>query len=142
MCTGNRTEGSNPSLSAENLMHAKMDHVVLWLSDPLRTLDFFVNVVGLTPVRANEFREGKAPFPSVTVSSDSIIDLMAKIAAPLIDHMVGVQGTAGNLVNHVCIAMSRDDVEALRKRLADSGVSVSKVMTNSFGARGLAPEAF
>jgi glyoxylase I family protein len=45
-------------------------------------------------------------------------------------------------VNHVCIAMSRDDVEALRKRLADSGVSVSTVMTNSFGARGLAPEAF
>ena len=31
---------------------------------------------------------------------------------------------------------------SLRKRLADNGVSVSKVMTNSFGARGLAPEAF
>jgi glyoxylase I family protein len=67
---------------------------------------------------------------------------MAKVAAPLIDHMVGVAGTAGNLVNHVCIAMSRDDVEALRKRLADAGVSASKVMTNSFGARGLASEAF
>ena len=123
-------------------MQAKMDHVVLWVSDPLRTLDFFVNIVGLTPVRADEFREGKAPFPSVRVSSDSIIDLMAKVAAPLIDHMVGVSGTAGNLVNHVCIAMSRDELEALRKRLADSGVTVSKVMTNSFGARGLAPEAF
>ena len=58
---------------------------------------------------------------------------MATFAAPLIDHMVRVSG---------CIAMSRDDVEALRKRLADDGVSVSKVMTNSFGAQGLAPEAF
>jgi len=67
---------------------------------------------------------------------------MAKVAAPLVDYMVGVQGTAGNLVNHVCIAMSRDDAEALRERLADKGVSVSKVMTNSFGARGLAREAF
>jgi hypothetical protein len=38
--------------------------------------------------------------------------------------------------------MSGDDVEALRKRLADNGVTVSKVMTNSFGGRGLAPEAF
>ena len=46
---------------------------------------------------------------------------MAKVAAPLIDHLVGASGTAGNLVNHVCIAMSRDDVAALRKRLADNG---------------------
>jgi glyoxylase I family protein len=123
-------------------MQAKLDHVVLWVADPLRSLEFYEKVVGLAPVRADEFREGKAPFPSVRVSSDSIIDLMAKVAAPLIDHMVGAAGTAGNPVNHVCIAMSRDDVEALRKRLADNGVTVSTVMTNSFGARGLAPEAF
>jgi glyoxylase I family protein len=126
----------------KNPMQAKLDHVVLWVADPLRSLEFYERVVGLTPVRADEFREGKAPFPSVRVSSDSIIDLMAKVAAPLVDHMVGASGTAGNLVNHVCIAMAREDVEALRKRLADSGVSVSKVMMNSFGARGLAPEAF
>ena len=123
-------------------MQAKLDHVVLWVADPLRSLEFYEHVVGLTPVRADEFREGKAPFPSVRVSSDSIIDLMAKVAAPLIDHMVGASGTAGNPVNHVCIAMERDDVDALRKRLADNGVTVSKVMTNSFGARGLASAAF
>jgi catechol 2,3-dioxygenase-like lactoylglutathione lyase family enzyme len=123
-------------------MQAKLDHVVLWVADPLRSLSFCENVVGLTPVRADEFREGKAPFPSVRVSGDSIIDLMAKVAAPLIDHMVGVPGTAGNLVNHVCIAMSRDDIEALRTRLADNGVTVLPTMTNPFGARGLAPEAF
>ena len=54
MCTRNRTEGSNPSLSAENryLMQAKLDHVVLWVADPLRSLEFFVNVIGLTPIRA------------------------------------------------------------------------------------------
>jgi glyoxylase I family protein len=74
-------------------MQAKLDHVVLWVADPLRSLEFYEKVVGLTPVRADEFREGKAPFPSVGVSSDSIIDLMAKVAAPLIDHMVGVPGT-------------------------------------------------
>ena len=98
---------------------------------PTAVLELYERIVGLTPVRADEFREGKAPFPSVRVSSDSIIDLMGKVAAPLIDHVVGVSGTAANLVNHVCIAMSRSDVEALRKRLADSGVSVSTVMTNS-----------
>jgi catechol 2,3-dioxygenase-like lactoylglutathione lyase family enzyme len=111
------------------------------VTDPLRSLAFFERVVGLTPVRAEEFRAGKAPFPSVRVSSDSIIDLMARVAAPIIDSMIGVSGTAGNPLNHVCIAMSRGDVEALRKRLADNGVTTSSTMTNSFGARGLAPEA-
>ena len=94
-------------------MQAKLDHVVLWVTDPLRSLEFYEKVVGLAPLRV-----------------------------PLIHHMIGVQGTAGNLVNHVCFAMSHSDVEALRKRLADAGVSVSTVMTNSFGARGVAPEAF
>src|SRR5688572_13419994 len=97
MCKGNRTEGSNPSLSARKSMQAKLDHVVLWVADPLRSLEFYEKVVGLTPVRADEFREGKAPFPSVRVSSDSIIDLMARVAAPLVDHMVGASGTAGNI---------------------------------------------
>ena len=33
--TGNRTEGSNPSLSAKKkTMQARMDHVVLWVTDP------------------------------------------------------------------------------------------------------------
>jgi glyoxylase I family protein len=46
-------------------MQAKLDHVVLWVTDPLRSLEFYEKVVGLAPVRADEFREGKAPFPSV-----------------------------------------------------------------------------
>jgi hypothetical protein len=73
MCTGNRTEGSNRSLPAENLkknpMQAKLDHVVLWVAEPLRSLEFYERVGGLIPVRADEFREGKAPFPSVRVSA-------------------------------------------------------------------------
>jgi glyoxylase I family protein len=89
-------------------MQAKLDHVVLWVATACGpSSSTSASSVSLA-VRAAEFREGKAPFPSVRVSSDSIIDLMAKVAAPIIDHMIGVQGTAGNLVNHVCIAMSRD----------------------------------
>ena len=37
-----------------------IDHIVLWVSDQKRSLDFFVNVVGLDPVRAQEFAEGGA----------------------------------------------------------------------------------
>ncbi len=41
-----------------------IDHIVLWVSDQKRSLDFYVNVVGLDPVRAQEFAEGGAGFPS------------------------------------------------------------------------------
>ncbi len=41
-----------------------IDHIVLWVSDQKRSLDFFVNVVGLDPVRAQEFAEGGAGFTS------------------------------------------------------------------------------
>src|SRR5262245_51286827 len=95
MCPGTRSDGPNPSLSAENLMQAKLDHVVLWVADPLRSLDFYEKVVGLTPVRADEFREGKAPFPSVRVSSDSIIDLMARLRRPSSITWSGCRGPRG-----------------------------------------------
>ena len=36
----------------------ELDHVVIWVDDPLKSLDFYVNVVGLTPVRGEEFRVG------------------------------------------------------------------------------------
>jgi|SoiMethySBSTD1v2_1073268.scaffolds.fasta_scaffold02845_14 catechol 2,3-dioxygenase-like lactoylglutathione lyase family enzyme len=123
-------------------MPARMDHVVLWVDDPLRSVEFYEKVVGLPGVRTEAFRAGNAPFPSVRVAEDAIIDLMARAAAPIIDAMIGVAGTAGHSVNHVCLAMTRAEVEALRQRLAENGVSVSKTMVNSFGARGLAAEAF
>ncbi len=123
-------------------MPVRVDHVVLWVDDPLRSVEFYEKVVGLPGVRTEEFRAGKAPFPSVRIAEDSIIDLMARAAAPIIDAMLGVTGTTGHSVNHVCLAMTRAEVEALRKRLIDRGVTVSRTMVNSFGARGLAPEAF
>lgn len=120
----------------------RMDHVVLWVTDPLRSLEFYEKVVGLPGVRTEEFRAGNVPFPSVRVAEDAIIDLMARAAAPVIDAMLGVEGVAGHSVNHVCLAMTRAEVEALRQRLAEHSVTVSKTMVNSFGARGSAPEAF
>jgi catechol 2,3-dioxygenase-like lactoylglutathione lyase family enzyme len=45
-----------------------IDHVVLWVDDASRSLDFYTRVVGLESVRAEEFASGAAPFPSVRVS--------------------------------------------------------------------------
>jgi catechol 2,3-dioxygenase-like lactoylglutathione lyase family enzyme len=127
-------------------MTLRLDHVVIWVADPLRSLEFFVDVVGLTGERVAEFRDGKVPFPSVRVSEDTLVDLMPQAMATALNGMGKslsplVAGSAGQRVHHVCLAMSRADYEALRARLAERGASTFK-MERSFGARGVAPEAF
>ncbi len=123
-------------------MDARIDHVVLWVDDPLQTADFYQRVVGLAGVRLDAFRAGKAPFPSLRVNGDSIIDLMARSAAPAVDAMVGTRPGSGHPLNHLCLAMTRSEFEALLRRLEQHGVPVSGVMEHSFGARGEAPRAF
>ena len=123
-------------------MQATLDHVVLWSDDPVRAVEFYERVVGLTPVRLDEFRAGTAPFPSVRISPTAILDLMARVAAPVVDAMAGAEASAGHRVNHVCLAMSEADVTALKSRLEANGVAVSPPMQQSFGAQGLAPTAF
>ncbi len=123
-------------------MEATLDHVVLWTDDPLRAVAFYTDVLGFAPVRVDEFRSGTAPFPSVRVSDRTILDLMARVAAPVVDAMAGAESSAGHPVNHVCFSMSEREFEALQGRLAAAGVATSSPMEQSFGAQGLAPRAF
>jgi glyoxylase I family protein len=123
-------------------MNAKVDHVVLWTDDPVRAAEFYERVVGLPPVRLEEFRAGQAPFPSVRISTESILDLMARVAAPLVDALTGSDASAGHRVNHVCLSMTEAEFSALRERLAAHDVPTSAMTQQSFGAQGLAPNAF
>jgi len=52
-----------------------LDHIVLNVYDMDKVLDFYVNTLGLKPVRLSEYQQGKAPFPSVRVNEQTIIDL-------------------------------------------------------------------
>ncbi|MFE9395958.1 VOC family protein [Streptomyces flavidovirens] len=119
-----------------------LDHVVLWVNDALASLEFYEKTVGLTGVRAAEYAEGKASFPSVRVSAGSLLDLVPLTMAGSMNAILGAEGTAGQPVNHVCLAMDKQAFEALRGRLEDSGVTVSPYSHNSFGARGAAPRSF
>lgn len=119
-----------------------IDHVVFWVADPLASIDFYRDVLGLDGVRVDEFRAGKAPFPSVRISDDSLIDLMPVRMAPALNALPGAAGSAGNKVNHLCVTMTAADYAALRARLAARGVAAPVTMKDSFGARGRAPEAF
>jgi catechol 2,3-dioxygenase-like lactoylglutathione lyase family enzyme len=111
----------------------RLDHIVLWTQDPRAAIDFYSRVVGLTPLRYAEFEAGEAPFPSVRVSEDSIIDLMPVELAP---------GGNGHPVNHVCLALSRSGYDALDQRLHAAGVDISVRLAHSYGARGWAPQTY
>ena len=114
----------------------------MWTKDPRVALDFYSRVVGLTPVRSGEFAAGEAPFPSVRVSEDSIIDLMPLQMADGLGSVAGAEGSAGHPVNHVCLAVSKPEYDALDRRLQAEGVETSARMNHTFGARGWAPHAY
>jgi glyoxylase I family protein len=103
----------------------RFDHLVLWVEDPLRSVEFYERVLGFPGVRKDEFAAGKAPFPSVRVSEHSIVDLMSLKAAPILNAVPGAAGSAGNKVNHLCFAMDKAEYDALRARLDASGVAVA-----------------
>jgi len=120
----------------------RIDHIVFWVADPLASVAFYERVLGATGERVEQFREGKAPFPSVRICEDALIDLMPMKMSAMLNGLPGAAGSAGNKVNHVCLAMSKAECDALRGRLDAEGVAIPVTMKDSFGARGQAPEAF
>lgn len=120
----------------------RLDHVVLWTADPRAAMDFYTRVVGLAPVRFAEFEAGDAPFPSVRVCEDSIIDLLPLANAAGTEAMTRAEGSAGHPVNHVCLALSRSEYDALDQRLQAEGLDTGARLSPTFGARGWAPQGY
>jgi catechol 2,3-dioxygenase-like lactoylglutathione lyase family enzyme len=120
----------------------RLDHVVLWTRNPRLSMDFYSRVVGLAPVRFAEFEAGDAPFPSVRVCEDSVIDLLPQASAAGTESMTRIAGSAGHPVNHVCIALSKSEYDALDQRLQAEGVDTGARLSPAFGARGWAPQGF
>lgn len=105
-------------------------------------MDFYSRVVGLAPVRFSEFEAGDAPFPSVRVSADSIIDLLPLENVAGTESLTGVRGSAGHPVNHVCLALSESEYHVLDQRLRAEGVDTSARLNCTYGARGWAPQGY
>jgi len=123
------------------VMDIRLDHIVLWTADPLRAVEFYEQVLGLEGVRVEDFRAGKAAFPSVRVNADTILDLTPPRMVEGLNAQPGMEGSAGNKVNHLCLALGRIEYDALRDRLAERGIPVPMTVKDNFGARGMAPEA-
>lgn len=105
-----------------------LDHVVLEVRDPERALAFYQGVLGLEPVRAEAFRAGRAPFPSVRVNAQTILDLFPP--------RLWRSGGAPENPNHLCLTMSQAAVAALRRRLARRAIPIVRRRARNFGAQG------
>ena len=114
-----------------------IDHVVLWVEDQQRSLEFFVDVVGLEPVRAEEFAAGKVGFPSVRVNETAVFDLMARSELQGVREFTGGGDASGGApINHVCLSMSASAHASLTARLTEHGVELQSGGESAFGARG------
>ena len=114
-----------------------IDHVVLWVESPKRALEFYVDVLGLAPVRAQDFEEGKAGFPSVRVNQTTILDLMDRSNVAVVREFTGGDDDrVGAPINHVCLSMKATDYASLTARLVERGVELKSGGERAFGARG------
>lgn len=103
-----------------------LDHVVLICSDVAQTLSWYQRHLGLEGVRVEEWRNGLAPFPSLRVTPETIIDLIP-----------GPAEGRGHL-DHVCFVASSGELDALRKNPDFEIVEEGK----RFGARGVADSIY
>ena len=117
-----------------------VDHVVLWVKNSKRALEFYVNVLGLEAVRAQEFEEGKARFPSVRVNERTIFDIMDRNELLLLVQKFtgGGDSIGGAPINHLCLSMSASEFASVSARLAEHGVEVRHGGEDVFGAQGQA----
>jgi catechol 2,3-dioxygenase-like lactoylglutathione lyase family enzyme len=103
-----------------NLRVKDFDHVVLNVQDVERSLAFYSGPLGLEPLRVEEWRAGKVPFPSVRVTPTTIIDLFQR-----------PRGSSN--VDHICLTVDPLDWQ----EVIGSGVfTVLEGPVPRFGARG------
>lgn len=102
-----------------------LDHLVVNTADVERSLEFYTGLLGLEPVRVDAWRAGEAPFPSVRISPETIIDL--------------VPGPGEANVDHICLTVEPLDWQ----EVIDSGAfTVLGEPAERFGARGVAASIY
>ncbi|MFI9625235.1 VOC family protein [Streptomyces sp. NPDC052042] len=104
----------------------EFDHLVLNVGDVERSLEFYCGLLGLEPMKVDEWRAGTFPFPSVRVSPTVIIDLLER------------RRSESN-VDHFCLVVEPLDWQ----QVVDSGVfTVLEGPVSRSGARGTAQSVY
>ncbi|MEU4690470.1 VOC family protein [Actinoplanes sp. NPDC023714] len=102
------------------------DHLVLNVNDVERSLAFYCGVLGLQPVRVDEWRAGKIKFPSVRVDASTIIDLFSRSGG-------------GSNVDHICLVVRPLDWQQV---IASGIFTLVEGPVGRFGARGSATSIY
>ncbi|HEX7353495.1 MAG TPA: VOC family protein [Mycobacteriales bacterium] len=103
------------------------DHLVLRTTDVERLLDFYLTVLGLAPVRLEDWRAGRAPFPSARISQTAIIDFVPVDEQP-----------TGSVLDHFCLVVDPVDWNA---EIA-AGLAVTHGPVSRYGAQGVATSVY
>jgi catechol 2,3-dioxygenase-like lactoylglutathione lyase family enzyme len=90
-------------MAGERIVHViGFDHLVLRCRDVEASLAWYTGALGLAEVRVDEWRSGRAPFPSVRVDATTIIDLIPR------------RGEIGeHNLDHLCLVVEGGVVEAV-----------------------------
>ncbi len=99
----------------------ELDHVVFRVTDMERSVQWYRDVLGLPVVRLDEWRQGTAPFVSVRITPDTIIDLQ-----------VGV--VDGTNVDHIALVVDDVDLAVLAASGRFGEIAPPRPL---FGARGM-----
>ena len=116
-----------------------LDHIVLNVGDVERSLQFYTGVMGLKAERLDEFRSGKAGFPSVRINADTIIDLFPVQKQQ--SRQSDGEKTAGNL-NHFCMVIGKEDFAGVIDYLRENRISIREGPVSRWGARGRATSVY
>jgi catechol 2,3-dioxygenase-like lactoylglutathione lyase family enzyme len=106
-----------------------LDHIVLNVSDVDRALAFYVDGLGLEPVRLDEYRRGEVTFPSVRIDAGTIIDLFSPKTQP------GAAPHAAANLNHFCLVVE-GGIDQIVARAAAMKATINEGPVEVFGARG------
>jgi catechol 2,3-dioxygenase-like lactoylglutathione lyase family enzyme len=113
-------------------MQGFLDHIVLNIEDDETIIDFYTRILMLPAERLEDYRAGHAPFPSVRINQDTVIDLFPK---KLWEQNTSTEKGFSNL-NHFCLSLNKKDWEDLHGRLRDHKIAISEGPVQRWGARG------
>ena len=113
-------------------MECLMDHIVLNVDEMERMLAFYTGVLELETERLEAYRAGRVPFPSVRLNADTVIDLFPKRGG----EACAETAPGCEDLNHFCIALKKEEWEALRERLHAARIPIEEGPVPRWGARG------
>ena len=104
-----------------------LDHMVLRVPDIEEAIHLFSDLLGMKPLRLEEWREGKVPFPSVQISEGTIIDLGVLDGEPVPD--------SEQRLSHICVVVEPVDWDEAEKSLEGYWTKTQGPLPR-WGARG------